>query len=376
MATKVTLRKKPIKGGKLSLYLDYYPPIINKDGKETRREFLKMHIFENPANSEQKSHNKTTLSIAEKIRDSRNLSIYNKEYGFKDNVVLNIDFIKYYEELVERKSNTASKKSHQAWEASFIHYRNYAKNIYTRSLNKRHVEGFKHYLQTIVSKKTGHGLSSSTVATYFKHFLNVLNQAYEEDILKDDLTKGIKNVKAESKLREYLTKEELTQLWKTPIENKTVKHICFFCTYTGFRFGEASKLKWEDISKENSGHHVVKVYHTKGKKYTSNPISKEAYHLLIKEKAEKEGKIFDITYDVAIRAVKEWVEAAKIHKNITLHNFRHTYAVLQIDSGTDVFTVSKMLGHKNIATTMIYAKVTDKAKTNTLDKIKINTDEE
>ncbi|NEV93461.1 site-specific integrase [Psychroflexus sp. YR1-1] len=376
MAVKVSLRQKPIKGGKLSLYLDYYPPIINKDGKETRREFLKMHIFEKPANSEQKSHNKTTLSIAEKIRDSRNLSIYNKEYGFKDNVVLNIDFIKYYEELVERKSNTVSKKNHQSWEASLMHYKDYAKKIYTRSLNKKHVEGYKEHLQTVVSKKTGHALSSATVASYFKHFLNVLNQAYEEDVLKEDITKGVKNVKVENKLREYLTLEELTKLWNTPVENSTVKNLCFFCTHTGFRFAEASKLQWEDISKDNSGNYVVRVYHTKGKKYTLNPISKDAYQLLIDECPEKEGKIFDITYDIAIRAVKEWVKAAEINKNITLHNFRHTYAVLQIENGTDVFTVSKMLGHKNINTTMIYAKVTDIAKTKTLDKIKINTDEE
>ena len=56
--SKVTLRNKKITGGKLSLYLDYYPPIIDsKTAKETRREFLKLFVYENPKSTEEKKHN-------------------------------------------------------------------------------------------------------------------------------------------------------------------------------------------------------------------------------------------------------------------------------------------------------------------------------
>lgn len=61
MAIKVKLLNKSITGGQKSLYLDFYPPIINvKTGKPTRREFLKMYIFDNPRTALEKQRNKET----------------------------------------------------------------------------------------------------------------------------------------------------------------------------------------------------------------------------------------------------------------------------------------------------------------------------
>lgn len=376
MAVKVTLRQKKIKNGLKSLYLDYYPPIINKKGKETRREFLKMYIHEKPLNAKEKSHNKTTWEIAEKIRESRALSIYNKEYGFKQNVTPKIDFVNYFKEIVDEKYDSTTFSNYQSWLASYHYYKSFADKIYSDRLDKKHIEKFKVYLKKVKSNKTKKTLSISTVATYFKNFLHVVDKAYQDDILKENFTKGIKNVKVEYQPREYLTKAELKKLWKTPTENITFKYLCFFCVYTGFRFNEAKKLKWEDISQDDSGNKIVRLYHSKGKKYTINPISEEAYQLLKGIGAKnRTDRIFDIEYSVAYRLIKKWVKDAKILKNITLHNLRHTYAVLQLEAGTDYYTLSKMLGHENISTTKVYAKITDHKKIETLDKIKIDFDE-
>nr|WP_255485165.1 tyrosine-type recombinase/integrase [Mucilaginibacter sp. X5P1] len=67
-----------------------------------------------------------------------------------------------------------------------------------------------------------------------------------------------------------------------------------------------------------------------------------------------------------------WLAKAGINKNITFHCFRHTYATLQLEFGTDVYAVSKMLGHKHIKTTQVYAKVVDRKKNQTRNKIKVN----
>jgi site-specific recombinase XerD len=69
--------------------------------------------------------------------------------------------------------------------------------------------------------------------------------------------------------------------------------------------------------------------------------------------------------------VKRWIEASGITKHITFHCFRHTYATLQLTNGTDIYTVSKMLGHKKVTTTQIYAKIVDAKKDAAADAIQI-----
>ena len=65
----------------------------------------------------------------------------------------------------------------------------------------------------------------------------------------------------------------------------------------------------------------------------------------------------------------KWIASAGIQKHITFHSGRHTFAVLMLDLGTDIYTVQKLLGHANIATTQIYAKVLDKNKQEAVQKI-------
>ena len=66
---------------------------------------------------------------------------------------------------------------------------------------------------------------------------------------------------------------------------------------------------------------------------------------------------------------RRWVLAAGITKDITFHCGRHTFAVLMLDLGTDIYTVSKLLGHRYLATTQVYAKIMDKKKQNAVSMI-------
>ena len=70
--------------------------------------------------------------------------------------------------------------------------------------------------------------------------------------------------------------------------------------------------------------------------------------------------------------LQQWAMKAGISKTITFHCARHTYATLQLTLGTDIFTVSKLLGHKDLKTTQIYAKIIDERKTAAASKIKLD----
>ena len=67
--------------------------------------------------------------------------------------------------------------------------------------------------------------------------------------------------------------------------------------------------------------------------------------------------------------LKEWLKSAGITKSMSFHCFRHSYAVLQVTAGTDIYTVSKMMTHKNVATTQIYADLVSDKKRETVNRI-------
>lgn len=67
--------------------------------------------------------------------------------------------------------------------------------------------------------------------------------------------------------------------------------------------------------------------------------------------------------------LKDWIRSAGITKHITFHCFRHTYATLQLAAGTDLYTISKMLTHSNVATTQVYADVVNDLKRKASEQI-------
>ena len=146
--SNVNLRKKVLSTGKISLYLDFYPPIINpKTGKATRREFLKLYLFSNPKTIEEKKQNTENFDLAEIIRSKRNVQLKNKEFGFKDNVVLNVNFITLYKSVVDDYFNTGSKSNHNSWKASLNHLENFSGGvILSTNLTLDYIKKYRAYL--------------------------------------------------------------------------------------------------------------------------------------------------------------------------------------------------------------------------------------
>jgi site-specific recombinase XerD len=102
------------------------------------------------------------------------------------------------------------------------------------------------------------------------------------------------------------------------------------------------------------------------------PISDEAYNLLGEKGKPTEPVFPDLIYSDSRNAdLYRWMIKAGIEKHITFHCARHTYATLQLTLGTDIFTVSKLLGHRHLKTTQIYANVIDEKKTVAANKINI-----
>ena len=104
---KVTLREKPISGNRKSLYLDFYPAIQHPDtGKQTRREFLGLYIFDKPKTVIEKEQNKETLGLADSIRSKRQLAVQSGQYGFLSSEKQNADFVEYFKDLADKRKGS------------------------------------------------------------------------------------------------------------------------------------------------------------------------------------------------------------------------------------------------------------------------------
>jgi integrase len=371
----VTLRQKNIANDKSSLYLYYFPPIISpKTGQETRREFLKLTIHNNPTKQTEKQHNKTTIEFAEIIRAKRLVQIRNKEFGFKENIEANINFVAYYNSIVEEYLNKGSRNNYLAWKASFAYFKKFIGNkVSSKNISIEIVKNYRYFLLTTNSIKSEKStLSTNSAASYYKHFIYVLKRAFKEQIINSNLAQHAEYIKEEQTFREYLTEEELVKLWNTEIKFPQIKRAALFSALTGLRFVDIKNLTWETVFGDIHQGYYIKLKEQKTGNIHNHPISNKAYEILLKE-GKNESTIFKgLEYSKTAKFVKIWMEDAKINKKISFHNFRHSYATLQLANGTDIYTVSKLLGHKNVNTTQIYTKVLDKNKIAAANRINLD----
>ena len=377
--SKVTLREKILKTGKISLYLDFYPPIINpKTGKETRREFLNIYLLNNPRTAEEKKQNKDNFEFAETIRSKRNVQLKNKEYGFKDNVQLSVNLVVFYKSIVDDYYNSGSSSNYNTWKSSLNHFEIFSGgSILSNNITFDYISKYRAYLlkaESTRNSKVKKLLTKNTASSYYKNFIQVLKLAFKQNLIAKNLADDAEYIKEEETHREYLTEDELSLLWNTPIKIEKIKHMSIFCALSGLRFVDVNNLRWSSVYNDKHQCYYISLREEKTKSVKNHPISETAYNILKLQKTSQ-GLIFGgVKYSTISRPMKEWLTNSGIKKKISFHNFRHSYATLQLANGTDIYTVSKLLGHKNVSTTQIYAKVMDKNKIIAANRINLNLD--
>lgn len=285
------------------------------------------------------------------------------------------NFIEYFGKVAVKRHTNSSKSIQTNWKRTKEFLKLFAGGTLLFSqIDNRLAEEFKLYLLSAPRGGNRSGtISHNTAATYYSIFKAALKQAFIDGYLTVDLSAKIKGIPEQESRREYLTIDELNILAATPCEQDVLKRAALFSALTGLRHSDIQKLRWKEISMD--GNHAKLLFtqrKTKGVEYM--PISEQALQLCGKP-GEPEQLVFEDLPNPSwiSRPLKLWVKEAGIQKNITFHCFRHTYATLQLSSGTDIYTVSKMLGHTNVKTTQIYAKVVDEKKNKAAQAIQLET---
>jgi len=364
---KISIKKRKLNDGSFSLYLEYYFGYEKTpEGKikhHRKKENLNLQIYNKPKTPHERKSNSEVLELAEKILIRKKSDFNENNYDMFNGKRLNTNLIQYFEKIKDKKNSSYSNK--KLW-INTIHYLNKfceSDTITFKQVNEQFVTNFKDFL---LNQKKIHNNTSSG---YFEAFRSGLKIAFKEGILKENPAKNVTSIKIIEAEREYLTLEEIQILAKVDCDNNTIKRAFLFACLTGLRWCDIYKLKWDEIIKNGESYKIIfRQQKTKSVEYI--PLSGQAVELL-GEPGDSEDKVFqNINYTTdAYYKLQTWGIKAGIEKKITFHMARHSFATMQLTYGTDIYTVSKLLGHKKIQTTQIYAKVIDEKKREAVNKI-------
>jgi len=367
---RVTIRKRTLKNGRESLMLDYAPPLKNpKNGKPQRFEFLDLFIYGKPANRLERQHNSETKTLAENIRAQRQLDIQNRKYGFKSDRDRSGNFVEYFKAFTRSKQKSTSDNIAMSYRY-FVEFIGYDLTFY--ETDEFLITDYKNFLLSGPGiSRRGTPIKRNTAVNYFAKLRTCLQRAYKQKLITDDLYNMVDAISPKETNREQLEIEEFQLLADTPVKAVLIKKAAIFAGLTGLRFSDVQTLTWAEV-RGVLGKYVLQFTQEKTEGAEVLPISDQAFEIL-GERSEPETRVFKgLKYNQMRTCFKLWLKDAGIEKNITFHSFRHTYATLQLEFGTELYTVSKLLGHRSIKTTQIYAKVKDKLKAEAAGRIKLD----
>lgn len=247
-----------------------------------------------------------------------------------------------------------------------MEYKNISlKNISLNNFTRNNIIDFLNHLEN--QEKVTIQTRNQRLAA-IKSFCNYLSYEDINNLHNIQQILLIPTKKHDNKIIDYLTKEELT-LYLSSIETNTKKGIRDYTLISllydsAIRVSEITKLKVNDLKLDNNP--SVQVF-GKGRKYRNIPITEDTKNLLIRyielEKLNNFNYLFrgnknsECTTKMVTHIVEKYSKKSNINKNVHPHVFRHTRAMHLLEAGVPLVYIRDILGHNDVNTTEIYAKV-------------------
>lgn len=361
---KITLNKRKLKDNRISLSIEYYRGSeINALGKRRHlRNFenLDIYLFSNPKNALERKINKENLDLAESILAIKKAEYVQGRYDLKDKVKSKRLFLQFFEELTNEKQKRDSSTNYGNWSSTLQHLKKVvSKNMSFEEVDEKFVKKVRKYFEHEARTKSNLPLSQNSKHSYFNKFKASLTSAYDGGYLTVNYSAKIKSFDQAESQREYLTFDELQSLAKTECKYPILKKAFLFSCLSGLRWSDINTMIWSEVRDEGDLFKInFRQEKTSGVEYLY--ISQQARELLGERQDPRDRVFRGLKYGVTFNTeIVRWCNRAGIPKHITFHSARHTNAVLLLENGADIYTISKRLGHRELRTTQIYAKIVD-----------------
>lgn len=368
---KVEIKERALKGGNRGMYLEYYEKGFRK------RENLHLYLIpDNAPNA--KGINKKTYLKAMAVRSDRILNPpeFDKKPAPEDGIDCTTTWLEWCDEYIRYSAGCENSKStmHQKYivRQRIKEYlvRIGRTDILLKDVTTEVIGGLYDYMRNDYRNpgqiKEREGRLADSSLRHFGETINaIFNKALREGRIGYNPLRGLNKLDrfhVPDKHREYLTPDELKRFLAVETSTGTERQIqtAFgFSCMTGLRLGDIRRLRWGDIKPMGDRWAVSIVQHKTGCPVTV-PLNELALSLLSPRPENDDDYVFHLptmsgNITKHIRSIRD--KAGITGKELTYHCSRHTAATLAISAGAELYSVSKILGHRNLVSTQVYAKV-------------------
>ena len=252
--------------------------------------------------------------------------------------------------------------------SEFIRQRYKVSDIALKELAPAFITDFELFLRTEKNHCT------NTIWSYMMPFKRIIYMSINNGWLQRDPFYAYSITKEETK-RGFLSKEEIKMLIEGSFKKKSyelIRDLFIFCCFTGLSWTDMANLTKENLQTSFDGHLWIKTNRRKTGTETNLRLLEVPLRIIKKyEGCSEDGKLLPVPcYPNCKNGIKVIAKKCGIEKNVTWHMSRHSFATtVCLSNDMPIETLSKMLGHRSIRTTQIYAKITAEKVSNDMEKL-------
>ncbi len=281
---------------------------------------------------------------------------------FNDKTYNSQSFYDFMDQVMITNKNTLSTGTYKTYETQISKLKKFRKELNLGDIDRQFIDEYTNYMVGLKNNE-------NTISKARAWIKAQLNRAIELKKLDRNTVDHIEVSRIQGH-REFLTIDEiniLEDLLKDNDIKRNIKQVLkyfLFCCFTGLRYSDIKELRFKDII---DGSTISIIMHKTGEPVRI-PLVNQAKQLI--GDGLPEQKVFRVFESQPTnRYLKDLMVKAKINnKRISFHCARHTFATTAISLGIPIEIISKILGHTEISTTQIYAKIQDPLKEKEMQK--------
>ncbi len=276
----------------------------------------------------------------------------------------------YHHQTESGKLSASTNKNYKITKSyvfEFIKEKMKRDDIYLNQLNYKFITDLDYYMRTCPPRQHKKSLNNNGMMKHMQRFRKILSLGVKLEWM-DKNPFNAYEIRFDKVEREFLTEKELSAIEKKEISIERlqiIRDMFVFSCYTGLAYVDAVNLPVSSIRNGIDGQLWIYTKREKTKTPVKIPVLPKALEIIERYKNNPRsayyGTIFPMISNQKLNSyLKEIADLCGINKNLTFHVFRHTFATsVTLRNGVPIETVSKLLGHKSISTTQIYAKVVE-----------------